>query len=78
MTMTEGQRYKLAMKADMKMLREFFSGVPDEKILDLAIHKLASTMALVILEKDSGKLSVLGDSDGISFGIGIFHSSMEG
>ena len=28
MTMTEGQRYKLAMKGDLKMLREFFSGVP--------------------------------------------------
>ena len=26
--MTEGQRYKLAMKGDLKMLREFFSGVP--------------------------------------------------
>ena len=26
--MTEGQLYKLAMKGDLKMLREFFSGVP--------------------------------------------------
>jgi hypothetical protein len=51
--------------------------VPDEKILDLAIHELASMMALVILEKDSGKLSVLGDCDRISFGIGIFLPCME-
>ena len=32
MTMTEGQRYKLAMKGDMKMLREFFSGVPIDNL----------------------------------------------
>ena len=32
MTMTAGQRYKLAMKGDMKMLREFFSGVPIDNL----------------------------------------------
>ena len=30
--MTAGQRYKLAMKGDMKMLREFFSGVPIDNL----------------------------------------------
>ena len=34
MTMTDVQRYKLAMKGDMKMLREFFSGVPIESLRD--------------------------------------------
>lgn len=32
MTMTDVQRYKLAMKGDMKMLRDFFSGVPIESL----------------------------------------------
>ena len=30
--MTDVQRYKLAMKGDMKMLRDFFSGVPIESL----------------------------------------------
>ncbi len=34
MTMTDVQRYKLAMKGDMKMLRDFFSGVPIESLRD--------------------------------------------
>lgn len=34
-------------------------------------------MTFVILEKNSGELSILGNSDGISFGVSLFPSRVE-